>query len=311
MSESLEQELLIKGALLLFFSCVFVMILLSILSRAMKQLHRAVRHLGTNELEEPIKVTGPSDLRYLGERLEWLRSHLLALETSKQHLMKNIAREIELPLQAFREVAERLAHSKEPSSLKPQQHFSQQLEKNIDKLKIVSEQLLRYSQAHSTQNFSSKQPVKVKDILEAVLNKLEPSIQAKSIKLKKLIKPICINGIYEQIQEIIEQVLTNAIQYSPTEGEIRVILRDAGDRMELEIEDDGPGINPEERAQVFEPFYRGKSAANHKVGNHLGLGLTTVQEYVNNHHGTVDIIDARQDHPGTRIRVLIPLKPEE
>jgi len=106
-------------------------------------------------------------------------------------------------------------------------------------------------------------------------------------------------------------LLTNAIQYSPTEGEIRIMLRDTGDQMELEIEDDGPGISPEERAQVFEPFYRGKSAANHKVGNHLGIGLTTVQEYVNNHLGTVEIIDARQDHPGTRIRVLIPLKREE
>ena len=306
-SESLENELLFKGALLLFFSCAFVMTLLSVLSRAMEQLHASVRRLGTNELEAPIEVSGPSDLRYLGERLEWLRRHLLALETSKKHLMKNIAREIELPLQAIRNITERLPHPKEQFGLSPQYNLNQQLESNIDRLKTISEYLLRYSQVHSTQDLISKQPIDVKEILESVINKLDPSIQSKSIKLKKLIKPIRIDGIPEQLQITIEQMLANAIQYSPTESEIRIMLRDAGDQMELEIEDDGPGISLEERAQVFEPFYRGKSAANHRVGNHLGIGLTTVQEYVNNHQGTVEIIDPRQDHTGTRIRVLIPL----
>jgi len=155
-SESFEQDLLIKGAFLLFFSCVSVMVLLSILSRAMEQLHASVRRLGSNELEEPIEVNGPSDLRFLGERLDWLRSHLLALETSKQHLMKNIAREIDSPLLAFREVAERLAHTKEQLVLNPQQNYTQQLKKNIDKLKIVSEQLLRYRQWRKTRDQRQK-----------------------------------------------------------------------------------------------------------------------------------------------------------
>ncbi|MGY6274818.1 sensor histidine kinase [Methylomonas sp. MgM2] len=307
LSESLEKELLIKGALLLFFSCAFVLVLLAVLSRAMEQLNLSVRRLGTNKLEDPIKVFGPTDLHYLGERLEWLRKHILALETSKQHLMKNIAREIALPLQGIRSGAERLAQSKEHVMLNPRYNVVDQLENNIVKLKIVSEQLLRYSQARSDQDSKPKSQIEVKTLLESVLNKLEPNIQAKAIKTKYMIKPVLISGIYEQIQEIIEQLLANAIQYSPTKGEIRVILRDVNNFMELEIEDDGPGIAPEERAQVFEPFYRGKSAENHKVGSHLGLGLTTVQEFVNNHHGTVEIIDSSLDYLGTRIRVLIPL----
>jgi len=306
LSESLEQELLIKGAVLLFFSCAFVLALLGVLSRSMAQLHASVRRLSANELNQTIEVNGPSDLHYLGERLEWLRKHLLALESSKQNLMKNIAREIKQPLMNISDSAERITHS-----LNPQTHIGQRLDSNINKLKIVSEQLLRYSQPHSDQDVKQKEQVEVKTLLDDVIDKLQANIQAKSIKLKTLSKPTVIIGVPDQIQEMIEHLIANAIQYSPSEGEIRIILRDAGDQMELEIEDDGPGIAADERAQVFEPFYRGRSAANHKTEKHLGLGLTLVKQTVNNHHGTVEIIDSRQDHPGTRIRVLIPINLED
>lgn len=311
LSESLEQGLVIKGAVLLLFSCIFVLALLAILSRSLQQLDTAIRRLGSGELEEPIEVHGPTDLRYLGERLEWLRAHFLALETSKQHLMKNIAREIEMPLQAIRDGAQKLTHPNDRSAFNPQQDLSQQFDNNVEKLKSVSEQLLRYSQIQSDQDLKPKQQIDVKALLESVLTKQQDALQAKSIKVKKLIKPIHIHGVPEQLEGIIEHLLANAIQYSPTEGEIRIMLRDAGNHMELEIEDDGPGIPPEERNQIFEPFYRGKSAMNHKVHDHSGLGLAMVREYANNHQGTVEVIDARLDHQGARIRVQIPLNIEE
>lgn len=307
LSESLEQDLLIKGAVLLCFSCAFVLALLGVLSRSMGQIHASIHRLSANQLTEAIEVNGPSDLRYLGERLEWLRKHLLALESSKQHLMKNIAREILQPLTAISECAKHITHP----LINSQTNIGQQLGNNLDKLKIVSEQLMRYSQTDSDQGVSAKQQIEVKALLDSVIDQLQSNIQTKSIKLKTLSKPTWIMGVSDQIQAMIEQLLANAIQYSPSEGEIRIILRDAGDQMELEIEDDGPGIAPDERAQVFEPFYRGRSAANHKTATHLGLGLTRVKQTVNHHQGTVEIIDSRQDHPGTRIRVMIPLNLED
>jgi two-component system sensor histidine kinase GlrK len=77
--------------------------------------------------------------------------------------------------------------------------------------------------------------------------------------------------------------------------------------MELEVEDEGPGIDPTERSHVFEPFFRGKFNPSDECVEDPGLGLAIVKEYVANHQGKVDIIDARQDQQGTRIRVQIPL----
>jgi two-component system sensor histidine kinase GlrK len=77
--------------------------------------------------------------------------------------------------------------------------------------------------------------------------------------------------------------------------------------MELEIEDEGPGIESNERAHVFEPFFRGNNAQCGECVEGPGVGLAIVKEYVANHQGKVDIIDSRQDQHGARIRVQIPL----
>ncbi|MEC4750304.1 HAMP domain-containing sensor histidine kinase [Methylomicrobium sp. Wu6] len=309
-SESLEQGLLTKAAVLLFISFVFIAALLVVLSRSLRQLDASIRQLGSGELEHPISVTGPADLRYLGDRLEWLRTHLKELEVSKQQFMQNVAREIELPLASIREGAEHLVNEADKEADSAQQTLALNLSTNVEKLKTVSDELLRYSQISIKPEMNRKQTINMKDLLESVIKDFEMSLQAKSITLKKLVRPVEISGIHEQLRNIIEELMSNAVKYSPPGGEIRIMLRDAGTQMELEIEDEGPGIEPDERSQVFEPFFRGKDAEGGDHAEGTGLGLAIVKEYVANHQGKVEVIDSRQDQQGARIRVQIPLTGE-
>ncbi|WP_304895824.1 sensor histidine kinase KdpD [Methylicorpusculum sp.] len=309
-SESLEQGLLVKGTILLIISIIFIVALLITLSRSMRQLDASIRRLGSGDLAEPIAVTGPADLRYLGDRLEWLRTHLMTLEVSKQQFMNNVAKEIELPLKQIRESAQRVANEAEQDPLAPRQDIAKNLCANIEKLKSVSKELIRYSQINSQPAMKLKEHINMKDLLESVIDQFHSDLEAKSISLKQLVRPVRISGIDEQLRSIIEQLLANAVKYSPTNGEIRIMLRDSGTQMELEIEDEGPGIDPDEREHVFEPFYRGKTAENTDGAEGSGLGLAIVREYVANHQGKVDIIDSRQDQHGARFRVQIPLTEE-
>ncbi|WP_374089810.1 sensor histidine kinase [Methylomicrobium lacus] len=306
-SESLEQGLLTKAAVLLFISFIFIVTLLVILSRSLRQLDVSIRRLGSGELKQPITVTGPADLRYLGDRLEWLRTHLMELEVSKQQFMHNVAREIEQPLAGIREGTEWLVNAADKASDSAEQALALSLSANVEKLKTVSEELVRYSQINVKPELNRKQSVNMKDLLEAVIKDYETPLQAKSITLKKLVRPIEISGIKEQLRNIIEELLSNAVKYSPVGGEIRIMLRDSGTQMELEVEDEGPGIEPDERAHVFEPFFRGKAAEGDDAAEGPGLGLAIVKEYVANHQGKVDVIDARQDQQGARLRVQIPI----
>jgi two-component system sensor histidine kinase GlrK len=306
-SESLEQGLLIKGGALLVISFIFIAVLLAILSRSMRQLDAGIRRLGSGELDEAIDITGPSDLRYLGNRLEWLRTHLMELEVSKQQFMLNVAREIDLPLASIREGAELLASEPGQQANDTRQDIATLLCSNVDKLKTVSEELLRYSQINSKQETNRKQTVNMKSLLESVIEDFQPHLQNKSISVKKLVRPVEISGVQDQLRSIIEQLMSNAVKYSPTGGEIRIMLRDSGSQLELEVEDEGPGIEADERLHVFEPFFRGKKADSEDHAEGPGLGLAIVKEYVVNHQGKVDIIDSRQDQHGARVRVQIPL----
>ena len=309
-SESLEEGLLIKGGVLFVISFIFVAIVLIVLSRSMQQLDASIRRLGSGELEEPIVVSGPSDMRYLGNRLEWLRTHLMELEVSKQQFMHNVALEINLPLASIQEGVNLLVNEADEESDSVRQEISRLLCNNVDKLKTVSEELLRYSQINSKPELSQKGTVNMKDLLELVAEDFQNRLQDKSISLKKLLRPVEISGIREQLKSVIEQLMSNAVKYSPTGGEIRIMLRHSGTQMELEVEDEGPGIEPDERMHVFEPFFRGKSAQNDEYAEGRGLGLAIVREYVTNHQGRVEIIDSRQDQHGARIRVQLPLTGE-
>ncbi|PPD33784.1 MAG: histidine kinase [Methylomonas sp.] len=305
LSESLEQGLLIKGSilLLLIFSVVFA--LLRVLSQSMQQLDSAIRRLGAGELEQIIEVNGPADLHYLGERLEWLRNHLITLESSKQQLIQNLAREIEHPLQTLRKGNEYPANTIDSAEASP---LNNEVQASLEKLQSVSDQLLKYSQLQTTSSLTNKQNLDMRDLLETTLSAFAAVLDDKSIRIKKLTRSTPIVGIPEQCQGIIEEILANAIEFSPQHGEIRILLRDSGDWAELEIEDDGPGIDAASRPQVFEPFYR-NSARVDSHENH-GLGLAMVKEYVAHHQGKIEFIDPRQDHQGARVRVLIPLRSE-
>ena len=299
LSESLEQGLLIKSAFLLFFVCCIVVALLKVLSRSTQQLDDAIRRLSTGELLDPIVVNGPSDLHYLGERLEGLRTHLAELESTQQQFMHNLAREIEQPLQTLLSIVEKLKNQNDP--------VADRVKTNIEKLQTVSSQLRKYSQCLETPNAEAWQTLDMQVLLENSLDNFKNTIQSKSIRIKKLIRPLKFDGIEQQCKNIVEQLLDNAIRFSPANGEIRIMLNDDGDYLELEIEDDGPGISPEFHKRVFEPFFHVNANASTMANDTSGLGLAIVKEFVSHHHGHVEFLDPRQDHHGARVRVRLPL----
>ncbi|MEA2641111.1 MAG: hypothetical protein QOF51_2505 [Chloroflexota bacterium] len=104
-----------------------------------------------------------------------------------------------------------------------------------------------------------------------------------------------------RIDQVLTNLIDNAIKYSPAGGEIRAVLRRIGDQIELSVTDEGAGIPAEARDRIFERFYRG-SADTNKSG--MGLGLYITRQIVESHGGEI-----RADSPpkgGTRFVVTLP-----
>jgi signal transduction histidine kinase len=101
------------------------------------------------------------------------------------------------------------------------------------------------------------------------------------------------------LREMLNNLIDNAIRYTPAGGEITVRVRNSGGQLVLTVEDNGPGIPHEERELVFERFHR--AAASHEEG--CGLGLPIVREIAHAHHGEIRLLDSAA---GSLFEVRIP-----
>jgi two-component system sensor histidine kinase KdpD len=112
---------------------------------------------------------------------------------------------------------------------------------------------------------------------------------------------------FEQWVRALRNLLENALVYSPPGSEVKVAAASLGDRVELWIEDSGPGIPPEERERVFEKFVRGTSVRGRAPAG-TGLGLAIAREIVTAHGGTIRATAASSG--GARFEVVLPLSGE-
>jgi two-component system sensor histidine kinase GlrK len=306
-SGKVQQGLLIRSSVWLPVSLALISLLTFLIIRSVRQMDLAIRRLGAGDLVRPVRVTGPKDMEYLGERLDWLRSRLRALEEAKQQFTRHVSHELKTPLATIHEGTELLADEVVGELNTEQREIAHILLANTQKLDTLIAELINYSQANARPSAQRRERVDVQRVVEAVIEDSQIRLRAKSISIKSTLQPIQVRGSPEQLRTIVDNLLSNAIKYSPVAGEIRVSLGQTGGHMELEIEDDGPGIEPEERKHIFEPFFQGKAAKEGEIGG-TGLGLAIVSECVAGHQGKVEALEPRPDKTGARIRVQIPCR---
>ena len=108
----------------------------------------------------------------------------------------------------------------------------------------------------------------------------------------------------DQIKQVVLNLFQNAVQHTdPFEGEIRVSLLKVHERIQLAIQDNGPGISPEHIAHIFERFYRSDSSRTRREGG-AGLGLSITKALVEAHGGTINVISKIGE--GTTVQVKLP-----
>jgi two-component system heavy metal sensor histidine kinase CusS len=113
---------------------------------------------------------------------------------------------------------------------------------------------------------------------------------------------LSIRGDRESLLLALNNVVSNAIEWSPPGGTVRIALHGEDDRVEAVVEDQGPGIPPEFRERAFEPFRKGPARSGRRVG--YGLGLALARTAVEMHAGTIDVDDAPDG--GARLRIRLP-----
>jgi PAS domain S-box-containing protein len=147
-------------------------------------------------------------------------------------------------------------------------------------------------------------PVDLTQVIEAVLNNIRPIAEAKNIQLQLhlTVTPL-ISGDFNRLQQVVVNLLNNAIKFTPTGGRVEIALEQVNAAVRLQVRDTGKGIAPEFLPYIFERFKQGQQNTGSKDG--LGLGLAIVKNLVELHGGTITAESAGIDQ-GTTFTVRLP-----
>jgi len=148
------------------------------------------------------------------------------------------------------------------------------------------------------------QPVNLHDLIERVVEEIQPTLDRHIITLIAEDGPLMVIGDMLRLEQVAQNLIGNAVKYSPRGGPVGVRLRRVGDRAQIVVRDEGIGIPPVAIPQMFQRFYRASNVdAQHISG--MGIGLYVVKEIVALHGGTVAVESVEQQ--GSTFSVSLPL----
>lgn len=291
-SKYAQSRFFLQSLILIPLSLFITAVIAYLLARPIRRMDNAIKDLGHGDYHQAISIDGPGDLRMLGQRLDWLRLALLNLKEQKQQFLQHISHELKTPLTAIREAAELLNDEVGGKLSAQQQEIITIMRDNSLKLQKMIEHLLNFTKMES-----DKSPLVIKSIDVIPFFKQVTDSHALSIRNKNLL----INTQFElevliadesQLIIVLDNLISNAIKFTPVNGEITIKTKQDKHWQSIEIIDSGPGLSLADKARLFDPFYQGNASYQGLV-NSSGLGLSIAKSLIEAHHGAIELAESQ------------------
>ncbi|MFD1067421.1 two-component system histidine kinase PnpS [Oceanobacillus locisalsi] len=229
-------------------------------------------------------------------------TELKRLEKMRKDFVANVSHELRTPITSIRGFAE---------TLKEKQHDEQAAEEFIEiiykeshRLQLLIEDLLELSRLEREDFQLEKERFNAKQMIDEVLPQLEQKAAKKDLDFTTSISPD--TDVYadsDKLKQVIINLVDNAINYTPSGGNIHLSINEENERVHILIEDTGIGIEQKATSRVFERFYRVDKDRSRNTGG-TGLGLAIVKHIVEVHQGEI-VLESEVDK-GTAVHVYIP-----
>ena len=282
--ESYHQSLWWVGFLFAGVGLVVSYFLSGNITRPLRQLSQAAEKIRQGDLKQEVPVDTQDEVGQLAEVFNQMSAELAANESNRQELLANIAHELKTPLAVLQGHLESMLDGVEEPA--PDKLFSMQ-EEVMRLTRLVGDlRDLSLAQVHRLE--LHLQPVDLDEKVERAADMLEPLLEEKKLRFVKELAPgLPVRQLDpDRLNQILYNLITNAIRYTHPGTLILLKTEPAGDRVRLTIADEGPGIAPEDLPHVFEQFYRGDKSRNRASGG-SGIGLSLAKSFVEAQGGTI------------------------
>ena len=301
-----QKYLFWQSAVLILLTAMLVGVFTFLLMRPIRQIDLAISQLGKGTFSRSITVRGPVDLVNLGRQLEWLRVRLLELAQERNRFLRHMSHELKTPLASIREGTELLMDGAVGELDSAQREVTTILRDNGIKLQQLIENLLEFSAWQARHSGLEISEFRLRPLIKSALETHQLTLLAQRVHLDLKVQDIELRADRAKLKLILDNLLSNALKYSPRGGTIFIHAKADKDQLVLDVADTGPGISKDERSAIFDAFYSGRAP----VSGHLkgtGIGLSVVSEFIQAHGGSIEILDGM--FPGAHFRVRLPLAP--
>jgi two-component system, OmpR family, sensor kinase len=258
-----------------------------------------------DDLSRRIPLTG-SGTDEVGRLILAFNATLLRLEqlfTVQRRFMADVSHELRTPLTVIKGnvgLLRRMGNTDEESL--------SGIEAEVDRLTRMVNDLLLLAQAESGKLPLDMSPVELDAILLDVVQQMSMlSGDRQQLRIKD-IDEVLVTGDRDRLKQVILNLISNAVQYTPVGGQINISLKKVKQQSQLLVSDTGPGISAEDLPHIFERFYRGEKSRKRGPGTGFGLGLSIAYWIVRNHGGSIEA--SSQEGKGTTFCVWLPLRSE-
>ena len=269
----------VPSLIFLFISIIFLRNQI----RPIVNLSQAAERFGKGQFDTDFKVSGALEIRQASYEFERMKRRILKHISQRTAMLSGISHDLKTPLTRLKLQIELLNKNQKLNSLK---------EEITEMEKMINEYLDFASNQYS-------QPLEKFDIIELIQNLIGKSFK-KNIKIKSP-KNLIFSGRKNLIRRCIANIINNSQKYSEN---ISITCKKIKKTIQINIDDDGPGIADEHKERVFRPFYRVDKSRSLK-DNSVGLGLSIVEDIVNSHGGTVKLLNNPKGK-GLRVSLFFP-----
>ena len=263
-----------------------------------RRLTMAVEEFGRGELATRTKMSRSDEIGELARSFDGMADRIETLVTSERRLLQDISHELRSPLTRLK-LAVRLARTapEEKTAL-------DRVDRETNRITSLVSEIVEMTRLEGDPETRSMEPVNLQRVIDETVDdcRIEAQLfRGCEIRVQGQIADQ-VPGDRELLRRAIENVLRNAIRYSPEKSNIDVNLAEGNSGASITVRDYGTGVPEELLHQIFEPFFRVEPARDEESGG-IGLGLSIAKRSIRLHRGT---IVAENAEPGLRVEIRIP-----
>jgi signal transduction histidine kinase len=265
----------------------------------LREMAAAAAAMARGDYGRRVTASSRDEVGELARAFNLMATQLAEVDRVRRELVANVSHELRTPITALQAVLENLVDGVEPVEPETLRTMLRQ----VERLGALVTQLLDLSRLESGAVPLQRRSFELGPLLEDVAG--ETRLRTTDVAVAVRVDPVgaTADGDPARVHQVVANLLDNAVRHSPAGGTVELTATKDRAGVTIEVSDEGPGIDEDERSKVFERFYRADSARSSKDGG-AGLGLAIARWIVDLHGGDIRV-ETRQPH-GCRMIVQLP-----